>query len=51
MTRLEVAEGLLETLCEGLEADNVDMPPELFAWWVDFQERRKKKQQRIQLLN
>jgi hypothetical protein len=29
-------EGLLETLCQGLEAGEIPLPPELLNWWVCY---------------
>jgi len=31
--KIAVLEGLLRTLCEGLEAENVPIPPDLLDWW------------------
>ena len=36
--RLDRAEGLLATLCEGLEEDGVPLPPELLDWWISYQD-------------
>ena len=46
--RLDIAEGLLVTLCGGLEADGVPLPPELLDWWISYQ---KENAPRIQLIN
>jgi len=46
--RLDRAEGLLATLCEGLEEDGVPLPPELLDWWISYQ---KENAPRIQLIN
>lgn len=29
-------EGLLETICMGLEENDIPMPPELLDWWISF---------------
>jgi len=46
--KLDIAEALLSTLCLGLEADGVPMPPELLDWWISH---KKENKPRIQLLN
>ena len=46
--KLEWANALLSTICSGLEAEGVAMPPELLNWWID---RKKESESRIQLVN
>ena len=41
------ANALLYTLCSGLDADNVPMPPELLDWWIGY---KKDTEPRIQLV-
>jgi len=45
---LEETTALLVTLCFGLEAGKVPMPPELLNWWCGY---KKSLEPRIQLVN
>ena len=45
---LNKATDLLVTLCSGLEANDIPMPPELLDWWCTH---KKANEPRIQLVN
>ena len=49
--KLAEATALLDIICSGLEADEIQFPPPLLNWWINRKKELEDDKPRIHLVN